>query len=237
MATVVSPTKDYFEPISPVGSADPLRTGDRMNRAEFERRYEQEPHIRAELIEGIVYVMTPPVSTENHGRPHASLVGWLVVYQAQTPGTEVADNATVRLDWDNEPQPDAFLRILPEAGGQSRSEDGYVALAPELVIEISASSKSYDLHDKKNAYRRNGVREYIAWRTEDHELDWFILRGGSYEQLQPHETGVHRSETFPGLWLDSAALLASDMQRVLSVLQDGLSSDEHEEFVSRMPRQ
>ncbi|MDA1015892.1 MAG: Uma2 family endonuclease [Planctomycetota bacterium] len=211
----------------------PIQTGDRMNREEFERRYETMPGIKAELVEGVAYVMSSPVSNDNHGAPHADLIGWLVFYRAQTPGTEVADNATVRLDWDNEPQPDALLRILPECGGQSRSEDGYVVLAPELVVEISASSKSFDLHDKKNVYRRNGVREYIVWRTEDAELDWFVLRGGSYEQLETGEDGIRRSEVFPGLWLDADALLANNMRRVLEVLQLGLGSSEHQEFVDR----
>ena len=73
----------------------------------------------------------------------------------------------MRLDEDNEPQPDVLLRIEPDAGGQSRvSGDDYIEGAPELVVEIVASSTSVDLHDKLRAYRRNGVREYVVWRTQ-----------------------------------------------------------------------
>jgi Uma2 family endonuclease len=209
-----------------------LRQGDQLSREEFERRFERMPHVKkAELIEGVVY-MPSPVSNEGHGAPHAGLVGWLVFYQSQTLGVQVSDNATVRLDRDNEPQPDALLRILPECGGQSRDEAGYVALAPEWVGEIAATSASYDLHDKKEAYRRNGVREYLVWRVEDCAIDWFVLRGGRYDHLQRGGDGLFRSEVFPGLWLDAEALLAGDMQRVLAVLQRGLDCPQHAEFVN-----
>lgn len=178
--------------------------------------------------------MPSPVSAKSHGAPHADLVTWLGVYRSHTPGTELADNATVRLDWDNEPQPDTLLRILPACGGQSRDEDGYVTSAPEWIGEVAASSVSYDLHDKKEAYRRNGVREYVVWRVEDRAIEWFVLRGGQYEPLPRTDDGVCRSEIFPGLWLDTEALLAGDMQRVLAVLQQGIDSPEHTEFVTAL---
>jgi Uma2 family endonuclease len=214
-----------------------LRAGDRLSREEFERRYEAMPQVKkAELIEGVVY-MPSPVSTENHGAPRAALIGWLVYYQSKTSGVQVADNATVRLDWDNEPQPDAFLRILSSHGGQTRDEDGFVAGGPEWVGEIAASSASHDLHDKKEAYRRNNVREYLVWRVEEGALDWFVLRGGRYEPLQADADGWLKSEVFPGMWLDTAALLKRDIGRVLEVLQAGLESEGHAEFVRRLERE
>jgi Uma2 family endonuclease len=189
---------------------------------------------KAELIEGVVY-MPSPVATDNHGEPQFGFITWLGVYQSETPGVQGADNATLRLDWDNEPQPDVFLRILPQHGGQTRDEDGYVVGGREWVGEIAASSASYDLHDKKEAYRRNGVREYVVWRVEDKAIDWFVLRGGRYDQLEAGEDGNYRSEVFPGLWLHRDALLTGDMKRVLEVLQQGLQSPEHAEFVSSLP--
>ena len=145
-----------------------LESGDRLTRCEFERRYAACPEIKkAELIEGIVYVSLP-VRTNVHGDPHAALQGLLFLYAARTPRVRVGDNATVRLDLDNEPQPDTHLRIDKEAGGNSAiSEDDYLEGAPELVAEVAASSASIDLHAKRNAYRRNGVQEYIVWRTID----------------------------------------------------------------------
>ena len=56
------------------------------------------------------------------------------------------------------------------------------------MVEVAASSVSYDLHEKREAYRRNGVREYIVWRVQDRAIDWFVLRGGAYEPLAPGAT-------------------------------------------------
>jgi Uma2 family endonuclease len=211
-----------------------LEPGDHLTRTEFERRYEAMPGLKkAELIEGVVY-MPSPVRLEQHGRPHAALIGWLTAYWAATPGVEVGDNATIRLDQDNEPQPDALLMIEPSRGGQARIDaDGYVEGAPELVAEVAASRVSIDLNTKLHAYRRNGVREYLVWRVLDQSIDWFILRQGQYDLL-PATAGILRSEAFPGLWLDPAALTNLDLPRALQVLQQGVASPEHAAFVVRL---
>lgn len=218
--------------ISPQRKVPLLENGDRLTRPEFERRYAAMPHLKkAELIEGVVY-MPSPVRHEGHGRQHSDLNGWLVVYRASTPGVEVSDNSTVRLDLDNEPQPDLLLRMSVE--GQSRIDDGYIDGAPELVAEVASSSTAYDLHQKLNTYRRHGVREYIVWQTLDNIIDWFVLREGRYERLSPDTAGVYKSEIFPGLWLDSPAMTRGDLATVLKVLGEGLATPEHQEFVARM---
>jgi len=213
----------------------PLQNGDRLTRTEFERRYKAMPDLqKAELIEGVVY-MPSPVSFDNHGGPHFHLITWLGVYSAFSPGVRGADNTTLRLDLDNEPQPDGFLMVLRSHGGQARvDEDGYVAGGPELVAEVAASSVSYDLHVKLHVYRRNEVREYIAWRVQDRAVDWFVLREGRYEPLSPDAAGIYRSETFPGLWLDAEALLRDDLAAVLQTLQQGLASPEHADYMARL---
>ncbi|MEZ6063391.1 MAG: Uma2 family endonuclease [Planctomycetaceae bacterium] len=210
----------------------PLEQGDRLTRDEFERRYaNMASDGKAELIEGVVN-MQAAVRFGQHGSPHASLVGWLFLYQSQTPGTLVGDNATIRLDLDNEPQPDAALIIDPSYGGRVRiSDDDYVEGAPELVAEIAASSVSIDMNQKKNVYRRNQVIEYVVWRVQDRELDWFVLRGGDYVPLEVSGDGVLRSETFPGLWLDANSLLSGDMNKVVEASQRGTASQEHARFV------
>lgn len=213
----------------------PLENGDRLSRHEFERRLQAMPQVKkAELIEGIVY-MPAALRFRSHSRPHALLIAWLSDYWLATPGVELGDNPTVRLDLDNEPQPDAVLLIDERAGGQSRlSEDDYIEGAPELVAEIAASSASIDLHDKKRAYRRNGVREYMVWRVLQQKLDWFYLHEGEYVAVPVDEDGVMRSQVFPGLWLAACDLLARNMTRVLAVLQDGLNSPEHTAFVQQL---
>ena len=122
--------------------------------------------------------MSAAVRITSHGEPHSAIIAWLVTYCASTPGVRAADNATVRLDLDNEPQPDVLLRIEPRAGGQSHvSDDDCLEGAPELIVEIAASSAGYDLHDKLRVYRRNGVREYVVWRVHDRQIDWFRAGG------------------------------------------------------------
>jgi Uma2 family endonuclease len=211
-----------------------LENGDKLTRAEFERRYHGMPDLKkAELIEGIVYFMASPLRITQHGAPHAQLITWLGYYWSVTPNLQLGDNCTIKLDLDNEPQPDALLRIA--AGGQSTiSEDGYVEGAPELVAEIAASSVSLDLHQKLNVYRRNQVQEYLVWRVYDQQFDWFKLTNGEYIQLEPNPAGVICSQIFPGLWLDKTALLAGDLAQVLAILQQGLATTEHQELIKKL---
>jgi Uma2 family endonuclease len=213
----------------------PLEPGDRLTRDEFERRYDAMPNLKkAELIEGVVY-MPSPVRLHRHGSPHFRLIVWLGTYEAATPGTLGADNASARLDLNNEPQPDALLLIDPERGGQATiSADDYVEQAPEVVAEVAASSAGYDLHTKLEVYRRNGVREYLVWRVLDRQFDWFVLCAGQFQPLPPDAQGIVRSEVFPGLWLDVPALLGGDMPRVLAVAQQGVASSEHAAFLRKL---
>lgn len=213
----------------------PLESGDRLTRHEFESRYAAMPHLKkAELIEGVVYVASP-VRIRKHANPHGRIITWLGVYEAATPGIMMGDNPTVRLDLDNEPQPDALLRIDEAKGGRSSiSEDDYVEGAPELIVEIAASSASYDLHDKKQAYRRNGVQEYLVWQVVDQVFTWFSLQAGEYTVLVPDKTGILRSRVFPGLDLDISALITGNLSQVLKTLQQGIDSPLHQAFVNQL---
>jgi len=147
----------------------------------------------------------------------------------------VGSNASIRLDLENEPQPDGVLIIEPESGGQVRlSPDHYIEGSPELVVEVSASTVSIDLNTKLRVYRRNGVREYLVWRVNDAAIDWFELRQGQFEPLAPDADGIVRGEQFPGLWLDARAMIAGDLATVLKLLDRGLRTQEHAEFVSAL---
>jgi Uma2 family endonuclease len=200
----------------------PLENGDRLTRVEFESRYQQMPRVKkAELIEGIVY-MASPLKVKGHAQPHAYIMTLLGLYTAATRGVGIADNATVRLDADNEVQPDALLRL--ENGGNSRiSEDDYIEGAPELIVEIAGSSASIDLHDKLKVYRRAGVREYLVWRVYEDQIDWLRLEEGRYVPLTANGEGITCSEVFPGLWLEMPALLRGDLSGAIATLQRGLS--------------
>lgn len=198
----------------------PLENGEFMHSREFLRRYERMPQVKkAELIEGVVYTGSP-VST-NHAIPDGIIHGWLALYAARNPGVQFMPNATVILDAENTVQPDALLRRLPEHGGLSRvNENGYLTGPPELIVEVAGSSASIDLRDKRRAYCRNGLREYLVWLVAEARLEWFCLEDDEYRPQLPDAEGVLHSRVFPGLRLPVAPLLACDTARVLEALTE-----------------
>jgi Uma2 family endonuclease len=198
--------------VSPV-----LESGDRLTRDEFHKRYWARPDLKkAELVEGVVYVASP-VRMPAHAMPHGRVMACVGVYCAKHPDVLFGDNGTVLLDDRNELQPDASLwRDEPTAS--RLNDDGYLEGAPQLVFEVAASSASYDLHDKKDAYRRNGVPEYVVWRVLDDAIDWFRLEAGEYARVEPDAAGIIESATFPGLRLDVPKLLAGDLAGVFAAL-------------------
>ncbi len=199
-----------------------MENGDHLTKAEFEHFYNLMPDLKkAELIEGVVY-MPSPVRTKSHAEPHAHLIMWLGTYKAGRPEVLLADNATVRLDNDNVIQPDALLRLPEECGGKSRiSEDDYIEGAPELIAEVTNSSASYDLHNKMEVCRRNGVSEYLVWLVKVNEFRWHVLTDGKYKRLQPDIRGIISSTVFPGLRLDTQAMLTGEISRVIQVVHHG----------------
>lgn len=211
----------------------PLENGDRLSSIEYEKRTKNlAPQIKTELINGVVY-MAAALRYENHGLPHSLIVTWLGFYMANTPGVALADNTTVRLDFDNQPQPDALLRI---EGGQSRvSQDDYIEGAPELIVEIAGSSASYDMYDKMQVYRRHGVKEYIVWQVYDKKIDWFYLHEGNYLKYEPSCEGIIESRVFPCLVLSIPDMLDRNLAQVLKILEHNLNSDKHREFIDQLP--
>jgi Uma2 family endonuclease len=210
-----------------------LAAGQRLDRATFHERYEMmPPGTRAELIGGIVY-MPSPLSFD-HGKRDGKVSDWLGRYEYFTSGVERALNATVMLDEYGEPQPDCLLLLSEGLGGQTRIVDGYVLGAPELVVEVSKSTRATDLGPKKKDYERTGVREYLFVGIEPDEIRWFRREGETLVEVMPDPDGVYRSQVFPGLWLDPEALLRGDMPRVFATLDLGLATPEHAKFVEQL---
>lgn len=127
-----------------------------------------------------------------------------------------------------------MLRITGPTGASRVDADGYLQGAPELIVEIAASTVSIDLHRKWHVYRRAGVREYLVLRGEDAAIDWFVRRRGAYERLGADPAGILRSEVFPGLWLHGPALLADDGEALHAALAAGLATAEHAGFAERI---
>lgn len=216
-----------------------LYPGQRLAREEFQQRLEeleqQGQSVRGfERLEGVVY-MPAAIRIDQHGEPQLLLVTWLGVYAAATPGVQGSGNASSRIDFDNDPEGDAILRIRPEYGGQSKTDEfGYITGAPELIVEISGSTSAQDLQLKFEIYRRNGVREYLVWDTIAEELYWFVLHDGDYYRIAPDPNGCIHSRVFPGLWLDVVALLKGDLAQVLKTAQAGMASLDHAQFVAEL---
>ena len=195
-----------------------LEAGDNLTREEFHRRYLARPDIKkAELIDGVVYVPSP-IRGDYHGKPHGFVMLWLGTYALGVPEAECMDNTTLLLDGHVEVQPDAML-WRPEDGGPRMNSRGFVEGAPQLIVEVAGSSVSYDLHQKKEAYRRNDVDEYVVWRVDDQAIDWFRLQGGEYVLIAPDAEGIIESEQFPGLRLHIPSMLAGDRASVLGHLR------------------
>ncbi len=220
---------------SPTENGAPLLcNGDRMKQPEFHRRYEAYPEdVKFELVGGIVY-MASPLRLPN-GQYHIELSLALCLYKGATPGVEVADNATVILGEDSEPQPDLLLRILTEHGGRSGvTEDEYCQGPPELLAEVAHSSRAIDMNQKRKDYERAGVQEYIVLCVEERELHWFHFPSG--RPIRPDRQGVARLRVFPGLWIHVPALLERDSSRLMAAVQQGLSTSAHAAFVRRLAK-
>ncbi len=212
-----------------------LRDGDRLTRDEFMRRWEQMPDLmRAELIDGIVYMPSPLSLT--HGRYQARVTCWLGFYSAATPGCEACASATWLMSEDSAPQPDLAFEIAPDYGGQSRIEGEYAAGAPELAVEISHTTSARDKGAKLRLYERSGVREYVTIRPRQQQIIWRELVDGNYREIAADEDGHLRSRVFPGLWLDPAALWAGDLPALAATVQRGVATPEHAEFVEQLAR-
>jgi Uma2 family endonuclease len=211
----------------------PLVDGERLDRATFHECYEaMPPGTKAELIGGVV-VMPSPVG-HSHSRAVAALTIWAGYYRRGVPGLFVGCDATTMLDDQAEPQPDIRFHVLHEYGGQTRVEQGYIAGAPELVIEVGHSSKRIDLGPKRADYERAGVREYLVVTLDPQEVHWFVRRGDRFEPLAPGPDGLFRSEVFPGLWLDPAALFAADLDALAAAVERGKATPEHTAFAAQL---
>jgi hypothetical protein len=210
----------------------PLYPGLRLTRAEFLRRWEALPEIKfAELINGVVYMPSP--QTSDHGVTQNDVGSWLGVYRANTPGCRSGCQSTW-LMLQSAPQPDIYLWILPEYGGQSGGQGKYHTGAPELAAEICLTSAAYDLGVKKTLYQKARVREYVAFLVQEQEIRWHRLARGRYETCAPTAKGIYQSTIFPGLWLDGRALWKHDLARVLHTLERGLNSAAHTAFVKAL---
>jgi Uma2 family endonuclease len=183
-------------------------------------------------------VYMPSPQKVPHSKAQQLVARWLDEYAEATPGTEALLNNTQILGPDSEPEPDACLFIAPEYGGQVYADaDEYLNGAPELIVEVSSSTESIDLHRKKRDYQKAGVREYVVLALRTQQVFWFVRQRGTYREVPLPSDGLFHSRVFPGLWLDAEAMLHNRRQRVLAALRRGLATPEHAAFVAKLAKQ
>jgi Uma2 family endonuclease len=214
----------------------PLVEGQQLDQATFHALYEAMPErVKAELIGGIVRMASP---VHNDHVRALRLVYVSLDYFADRvldgEALEAMSDVTTILSPRDEVQPDVQLRIRAEYGGMTRDDPGYIAGTPELVVEVSGTSRNTDLGRKRDAYGQAGVSEYIVVDLENGEVIWHVLRDGQLIRVDPDADGFYRSVTFPGLWLDPAALLANDRRQFRRVIDRGVASPEHAAFLIRL---
>ena len=210
-----------------------LLPGMHLDCDEFLERWVALPNLKyAELINGVVYMPSP--LSRDHGVPDNMIATWIGMYCWNTPGTEAGSNLTYLFSAKNVPQPDQSLRILPAHGGRTKDQGNLNAGPPELAIEVSVSSLNFDLGDKLTMYELEKVQEYLIVDVKNQQIHWHQLVDNKYQRLEPDDAGVLKSIVFPGLWLNGQALFDHDTSLLQSVLQQGLHSPEHTEFIERL---
>ncbi|MFT3878951.1 MAG: Uma2 family endonuclease [Gemmatales bacterium] len=211
-----------------------LYDGQRLDRETFHRLYEASPELkRVQLIEGIVH-MPSPMRFVQHANPQTCINGWLFCYSSQTPGVRNGGSATLKIDTENEFEPDGML--FYDQGQLVIADDGYLEGVPELVVEVSASTISVDSKEKFRVYEKQGVKEYLLWNTQADTITWFARNKNKFVAMKPNRAGIIQSKTFPGLWLDVAAMLEGDLTQVMKTLNEGLTSGPHVKYVKRFER-
>jgi Uma2 family endonuclease len=208
-----------------------LREGDRLNSTEFLHRWEAMPDLkRAELINETVFFMASPVGSL-HGDLHIITGCFLTLYRANTPGTSSRSDVTWVMGPRDVPQPDLTLFIRPDHGGATRVEKDRMHGVPDLIVEVTHTTSSRDLGIKLALYQTIGVPEYLTILIEKQTAIWRRFEGDCYREIKPGRDGILKSHSFPGLWLNTKALFASDEAGVLATLNQGLASPEHTAFV------
>jgi len=177
--------------------------------------------------------MIPSRPSADHCRGGSNFHFVLSYYAVHTPGIQCLANPT----WiilGNAVQPDVTLHIRAEFGGRTTDVKGYASGAPELAVEISKSTRSYDLGLNLALYQRAGVPEYVAALVQERRIEWRLLEEGSYQLMPPPADGIYRSQIFPGLWLDSSAFWRNDTTALIELLEQGLRSEEYDAFVEKL---
>jgi Uma2 family endonuclease len=111
--------------------------------------------------------------------------------------------------------------------------DGPADLAVEIV---SPESVGRDRGDKFYEYAQGGVPEYWLIDPQRAQAEFYHLREGQYELMQPDEEGVYRSSVLPGFWLRVAWLWQEPLPTVEDVLLEVGGEPYARQWIERLQR-
>ena len=189
-----------------------VEIAERMSAADF---YEFAPDTKAELIDGVMVVLMPPLDI------HESLFNFLYrllgdYVDDHNLGIVRGSRTSVELDEDQVYEPD--ILFVAQARREIVQRKGVVG-APDLVIEIlSASTAAHDRGAKLRGYERAGVSE--LWLIDPYGAvgtTFYQREAGRYTLIQPNERGKIFSRTILGFWINTAWLWPKD--RFIAVRQ------------------
>lgn len=121
---------------------------------------------KTELVDGTVYAMSPQYRAHGYARDE---LAYRLRRASEALGLpfHVATEQSVDLAEHSEPQPDIILTTAP------RGEGAIPAASVALLVEVSVSTRAFDLGDKAAVYAAAGVPEY-----------WVVdVRAGTIHQL------------------------------------------------------
>ena len=163
---------------------------------------------RYELIDGVIYYMSPGAS-----QPHQAInrellrqfANFLIGKPCEVfhPPFDVCLNAMGDQD-KTTVQPD-ILVVCDKSKLDGKRCNG----APDLIIEIlSPSYRKHDMFIKFKAYLRAGVREYWIVDPEDKTVSVYLLKAGKYTSDVYDEEGSVPVSVLPGLEIDMRKVFA-----------------------------
>lgn len=136
--------------------------------------------LRCELIDGVVYDMSPAPTLEHQEAIGALFAELRAAFKNRGGGDGPPDcrlfvaPVDVILFEDSVVQPDIAVVCDPAKLADHRFIQG----APDLVVEVlSPSTAAKDLKQKRELYQRAGIPEYLAVHPIDHVAHYYRLDG------------------------------------------------------------
>ena len=134
-----------------------------------------------EIIEGVKIMAASPL--KRHGKVVSRLMFTIGAHAfINGLGTAFADNLDVHFPDGNLFRPDFLFISVANDRIVFDDEDETFHGVPDMVAEVfSRSTMKRDIGIKKDAYERNGVKEYWLIDPLRETVDVYLLRGGKYE--------------------------------------------------------